>query len=86
VPHQLCRFHFLHEAANLVYEADRHAKKELKEQVRGVRPIEGAMEGRDDAGSEESPSGQDRSYASCLHRRDLGQDQHGPTAWEQSSQ
>ncbi len=52
VPHQLCQFHFLREAANPVYEADRHAKKELKKQVRGVRPIERAVEGRNDAGSE----------------------------------
>ncbi len=37
VPHQLCQFHFLREAANPVYEADRHAKKELKKRVRGVR-------------------------------------------------
>ena len=40
VPHQLCHFHYLREAAKPVYEADRHAKKELKKQVRGVRPIE----------------------------------------------
>jgi hypothetical protein len=51
VPHQLCQFHFLREAANPVYEADRHAKKELKKGVRGVRPIERSVEGRDDAGS-----------------------------------
>ncbi|GHO70433.1 hypothetical protein KSC_093250 [Ktedonobacter sp. SOSP1-52] len=31
-----------------MYEADRHAKKELKKQVRGVRPIERAVEGRTD--------------------------------------
>jgi len=49
VAHQLCQFHFLREAANPVYEADRHAKKELKKQVRGVRPIERAAEGRSDA-------------------------------------
>src|SRR5215204_5668386 len=48
VPHQLCQFHFLREAANPVYEADRHAKKELKKGVRGVRPIERSVEGRDD--------------------------------------
>jgi hypothetical protein len=48
VPHQLCQFHFLREAAHPVYEADRHAKKELKKHVRGVRPIERAMERRDD--------------------------------------
>ena len=48
VPHQLCHFHFLREAAHPVFEADRHAKVELKKQVRGVRPIERALEGRDD--------------------------------------
>jgi hypothetical protein len=52
VPHQLCQFHFLREAANSVYEADRHAKKELQKGVRGVRPIERSVEGHDDAGSE----------------------------------
>ena len=31
---------------------DRHAKKELKKQVRGVRPIERAVEGRDDPEAE----------------------------------
>ncbi len=49
VPHQLCQFHYLREAARPLFEADRHAKKELKKQVRGVRPIERAVEGRDDA-------------------------------------
>jgi hypothetical protein len=48
VPHQLCQFHYLREAAQPIYEADRHAKKELKKQVRGVRPIERALAGRDD--------------------------------------
>jgi transposase len=52
VPHQLCQFHFLREAANPVYEADRHAKKELKKRVRGVRPIERAAEGKADAAAE----------------------------------
>lgn len=49
VPHQLCHFHFLREAARPIFEADRHAKKELKKGVRGVRPIERAVEGRADA-------------------------------------
>jgi len=49
VPHQLCQFHYLREAAKPIFEADRHAKKELKKQVRGVRPIERAVEGRTDA-------------------------------------
>jgi hypothetical protein len=48
VPHQLCQFHYLREAAKPIYEADRHAKKELKKAVRGVRPIERALEGRED--------------------------------------
>src|ERR671933_660734 len=48
VPHQLCHFHYLREAALPIYEADRHAKKELKKRVRGVRPIERGMEGRED--------------------------------------
>jgi hypothetical protein len=48
VPHQLCHFHFLREAALPIFEADRHAKKELKKGVRGVRPIERMVEGRSD--------------------------------------
>jgi hypothetical protein len=48
VPHQLCHFHYLREAAKPVYEADRHAKKELKKQVRGVRPLERQLEARSD--------------------------------------
>jgi hypothetical protein len=52
VPHQLCQFHYLREAAKEVYEADRHAKKELKKRVRGVRPIERELEGRNDPDAE----------------------------------
>jgi hypothetical protein len=48
VPHQLCHFHYLREAAKPVYEADRHAKVQLKKKVRGIRPIERRVEGRDD--------------------------------------
>ena len=46
VPHQLCHFHYLREAAKPMYDADRHAKKALKKRVRGVRPIERRLEGR----------------------------------------
>jgi hypothetical protein len=52
VPHQLCQFHFLREAALPVFEADRHAKVQLKAQIRGVRRLERAVEGHDDAGSQ----------------------------------
>jgi hypothetical protein len=44
IPHQLCHFHYLREAAKPIAEADRHAKKELKKRVRGVRPIERGAE------------------------------------------
>lgn len=52
VPHQLCQFHYLREAARPIYEADRHAKKELKKKVRGVRKIEREVEDRTDAQAE----------------------------------
>ena len=48
----MCHFHYLKEAAKPISEADRHAKKELKKTVRGVRPIERAVEGRDDPEAE----------------------------------
>ncbi len=38
--HGLCHFHYLREAAKPIYEADRHAKKELKKRVRDVRKLE----------------------------------------------
>lgn len=40
IPHGLCHFHYLNQAAHPLYEADRHAKKELKKRVREVRPLE----------------------------------------------
>ena len=52
VPHQLCQFHYLREAVRPIYEADRHAKVLLKKEVRGIRPIERKVEGRDDAEAE----------------------------------
>src|SRR6266516_3654202 len=44
VPHQLCQFHYLKDATKPLYEADQHAKTLLKKQLRGVRPIERALE------------------------------------------
>jgi hypothetical protein len=52
VPHQLCQFHFLREAGTPIYEMDRHAKKELKKTVRGVRAIEREAEGQGGAAAE----------------------------------
>ena len=51
VPCQVCQFHYLREAAKPMFEADRHAKKELKKALRGVRPIERDLEGKPDAPS-----------------------------------
>ena len=45
VAHGLCHFHYLREAAKEIYEAERHAKKELKKRVRGVREIEQQLSG-----------------------------------------
>jgi hypothetical protein len=52
VPHQLCQFHYLREAATPLFAADRHAKKELKKRVRGIRPLERAVEERHDPSAE----------------------------------
>ena len=52
VPYQLCQFHYLREAAKPIFEADRHAKKELKKQVRTVRGVERRTEGRSDPEAE----------------------------------
>lgn len=52
IAHGLCHFHYLKEAAKVIYEADRHAKKELKKQVRGIRQIERSINEFDQAQSE----------------------------------
>ena len=52
VAHGLCHFHYLKEAAKVSYAADRHAKKELKKQVRGVRGVERSVANSDDPISE----------------------------------
>ncbi|HZS04023.1 MAG TPA: ISNCY family transposase [Blastocatellia bacterium] len=40
VPHQLSHFHYLRDVAQPVAEADRKLKKQLKQQVRGIREVE----------------------------------------------
>ncbi len=52
VPHQLCHFHYLREAAKPIHEADRHAKKGLKKRARGARKIERKAEAAEDGGGE----------------------------------
>ena len=46
--HGLCHFHYLREAVKPIYEADRHAKKELKKRVRGIRAIERSVADSED--------------------------------------
>jgi hypothetical protein len=46
IPHQRCQFHYLRDATKPLYDADRHAKTELKKHVRGIRPLERALEER----------------------------------------
>lgn len=74
VPHQLCQFHYLREAAKPIYEADRYAKKSLKKRVRGVRPLERQFEGRTDREAEVV-----RGYCSAV-RSALTDDGHPPLA------
>jgi len=52
VPHQVCHFPYLREAAKSIAAADRHAKKELKKRVRGVRSIEREAEAAEDVEAE----------------------------------
>jgi hypothetical protein len=52
IAHGLCHFHYLRKAAKEIYAADRHAKKELKKRVRGVRAIERSLAEGDDAMTE----------------------------------
>lgn len=72
VPHQLCHFHYLREAAKPIYEADRHAEKELKKQVRGIRPIERTVERQNN-----DEAAIIRSYCSAV-RSALTDDGHPP--------
>ncbi len=51
-PHQLCQFHYLKDAVDALYEADRQDIPQLKTHVRGVRPLERALEERSDPEAE----------------------------------
>jgi hypothetical protein len=66
VPHQLCHFHYLREAAKPISEADRHAKKELKKRVRGIRPIERQAAKRAESDPEDEESEIVRGYCAAV--------------------
>ena len=48
IPHQLCHFHYLKEAAKPITAADHRAQTELKKYVKGVRDIERSVASRED--------------------------------------
>jgi hypothetical protein len=48
VPHQLCQYHALREAAEPLWEADRHLLVEAKMDLRGLRDVEERVRQRDD--------------------------------------
>jgi methylmalonyl-CoA mutase cobalamin-binding subunit len=52
VPHQLCQYHALREAAEPLWEADRHLLVEAKMELRGLRDVEDRTRRRDPAGAD----------------------------------
>src|SRR4029077_8449355 len=79
VAHQLCHFHYLREAAKPIYEADRHAKKELKKRVRGIRPIERQAEKALEAAEDDEEAEIVRGYCPAV-RAALTDDARPPLA------
>jgi hypothetical protein len=72
IPHQLCQIHYLRDAAKPIVEADQHAGTQLKAQVRGIRPVERALETRTDP-----PAQAARDYCLAV-RSSLTDDGHPP--------
>jgi hypothetical protein len=66
LPHQLCQFHYLREAAKPISEADRHAKKELKKRVRGIRRIERQAEQAAESDPDDEESEIVRGYCAAV--------------------
>ncbi len=48
VPHQLCQYHALREAAEPLWEADRQLLVQAKKELRGLRDVEERVRQRDD--------------------------------------
>ena len=72
IPHQLCQIHYLRDAAKPIVQADRHAGTQLKAHIRGIRPIERALEARTDESAEAG-----RSYCLAV-RSSLTDERHPP--------
>jgi hypothetical protein len=47
VPHQLCQYHALREAAEPLWEADRHLLVQVKKELRGLRDVEERTRGQE---------------------------------------
>jgi hypothetical protein len=58
--------HYLREAARPVYEADRHAKKDLKKRVRGIRKIERQAEKEAEADEDDEEAEIVRGYGAAV--------------------
>jgi hypothetical protein len=63
---QICHFHYLREAAQPISEADRHAKKEVKKRVRGIRKIERAAEKKAEGGEDDAEAEIVRGYGAAV--------------------
>jgi hypothetical protein len=48
LPHQLCQYHYLRDAALPLCDADRAFKKQLKQKLRGLRDVERQVAARED--------------------------------------
>jgi hypothetical protein len=57
VPHQLCQYHALREAAEPLWEADRHLLVEAKQELRGLREVEERTRRPDDPHPTDPASG-----------------------------
>jgi|SRR5437667_1008550 len=72
VPHQLCQIHYLRDAAEQIVDADKHAKTQLKAQIRGIRPIERTLE-------QDQNEAAQAAYKYCLAvRTAIADDGHPP--------
>jgi hypothetical protein len=66
VPHQICQYHALREAAEPLWEADRHLLVEAKKELRGFREVE---ERTRQAEPSVAPSGEKATDAASEERR-----------------
>lgn len=67
LPHQLCHYHYLRDAAQPLCDADRAFKKQLKQKLRGLRDVE-----RQGAAREDVEADITRRY--CLALREVSRD------------